>query len=184
MTANDEVRAPDLLGEIEAYRAWRVKGTRELPLLASATHSGTIWYPQRWTFAECSRSSAKDKRTCPNSKNDNAGPGVPGESCSCGLYAGRDLDHLVDLGYGHYYDDAHPTFIGAVGLAGKVIPGSQGWRAEKGRIIRLYVPIHLKEWITPLQRFYGVEVLLRNTFVKEEEHNIEDLAARIRGERR
>jgi len=179
---SDDERAPDLLGEVIAYRAWNVKGTRELPLLASATHAGTIWYPQRWTFAECSRATT-DKRMCPTSANDKAGPGVPGESCSCGLYAGRDLDHLVDLGYGHYHSDAHPSFIGAVGLAGKVIPGSQGWRAEKGRIVTLYVPIHLSEWVVPLQRFYGVEVLPRNTFLKESEHNVEDLARRIRGGR-
>lgn len=168
-------RAPDLLGEVVAYRAWRVIGTVAVPMLASATFGSFIWHPQRWTFADC-----HGRDTCPNSSGDQAGPGVPGEHCSCGLYAARDRDHLVDLQYNRYHDDAHPTFIGEVGLAGKVIPGSQGWRAEKGRIRKLWVPAHLLEYVEPLRRLYGVEVETANTFAKETEtERLQAIAERL-----
>jgi hypothetical protein len=51
-----------------------------------------------------------------------------------------------------------PVVIGEVGLAGKVIPGSQGWRAEKGRVKHLYVPFHHWRWIEPLAALYNVPV--------------------------
>ncbi len=56
-----------------------------------------------------------------------------------------------------------PVFIGQVGFAGKVIPGSQGWRAEKGRIVRLYVPHVYWRYVDPLQEMYRVDVVLENT---------------------
>src|SRR5262245_27875431 len=125
-----DMRVPDVLGEIVAWRAWKVIGTRKLPLLASVTYGQMIWHPDRWTFALCG------KRTeCSRSLDG----GVPGESCSCGMYAAKTRRQLVSLGY-NAYSDRQVVFVGEVGLAGKVIPGTQGWRAERGRIRRLYVP--------------------------------------------
>jgi len=177
-------RAPDVLGEVVAYRAWRVIGTVQLPMLSSASVSNFIWHPQRWTIAECMHGKSRwgDPSRCPSSAavGDAAGPGVPGETCSCGLYAARDREHLVQLGYGNYCDDAHPVFIGVVGLAGKVVPGTQGWRAEKGRIRKLFVPFHLIEYVAPLERLYGVTVELTNTFDSDPER-LAKLLAQIEG---
>ena len=147
-------RAPDVLGEITAWRAWKVIGNEPLPMLASVTHAGTIWHPAHWTLATCGQS--------PSCRNGSIDGGVPGEECSCGLYAARDRRHLVNLGYNAAHGD-EVVFIGEVGLAGKVIPGTQGWRAEKGRIQRLYVPFHHWRYVEPLKRLYRVPVVLDNT---------------------
>ncbi len=175
LTKSASNRAPDVLGEVVAYRAWRVVGSLRLPMLASVTFNGTIWHPQRWTIADCG-----GKDTCDKSLGDAAGLGVPGERCTCGLYAARDREHLVSMAYNRFNDDAHPVFIGQVGLAGKVIPGSQGWRAEKGRVIRLYVPHHLAKYAAPLERLYGVDVELTNTFAGTPATSLDELAARLR----
>lgn len=176
--------APDELGEVVAFRAWRVIGTPKLPILASVTHARTVWHPQRWTLAECGANGPD----CKNSTDDAAGPGVPGEDCSCGMYAARDLPHLVDLGYGHFTDDSRPIFVGEVGLVGKVIEGDQGWRAEKGRIRRLWVPWHLwSKYAAGLERLYDVPVEPANTFETQidgvemsDEQRLQDLAAKLR----
>lgn len=168
-------RAPDMIGEVVGYRAWRVVGSLRLPMLASVVKRSTIWNPQRWTIADC-----RGNLVCPHSENDAAGPGIPGEGCTCGLYAARDREHLIALGYNHYTDDAHPVFLGEVGLAGKVIPGSQGWKAEKGRILKLFVPHHLVKFAAPLERLYGVTVELTNTFEATSASTLEELAARLR----
>lgn len=173
-------QAPDVLGEVVAYRAWRVVGSVKLPMLASVTYGTWIWHPQRWTIATC-----HGREVCPASKDDQAGPGVPGEHCSCGLYAARDRGHMELQSYKDFADDARPVFIGEVGLAGKVIPGTQGWRAEKGRIRKLFVPWHLNEYVDPLRSLYGVEVELSNTFsgnaaADDVDARLEQLAAQLR----
>ena len=153
-------RVPDLMGEIIGWRAWRVIGGRpeKLPMLASATYGDTIWHPGYWTPATCSGRSE-----CSRSLDGR----VPGEECSCGLYAAKDRSQLVGLPYGRQ-DGRRPKIVGEVGLAGKVIPGSQGWRGEKGRIVRLYVPFQLWRLVTPLEELYQVEAVLDNTQKKEQ----------------
>jgi len=150
---------PDRFGEVVGWRAWRVLGGEKLPILASVTHSETVWHPDRWTHAVCGSPLKVKDHLC---HRRNKGVQVPGESCSCGMYAAKSREQLVRLGYNH--DAGHwPVLIGEVGLAGKVIPGSQGWRAEKGRIVRLFVPhVHFK-LVAPLERLYRVPVLLDNT---------------------
>lgn len=153
-----------ILGEAIGFRAWKVQGTLSFPMLASVTHGGTIWHPRRWTFAECARGrDLGDPYRCPGSLDDAAGPGVPGEGCTCGMYAAKDREHLTSLGYSEWHDVDHPVFIGEVGLAGKVIEGSQGWKGARGRIVRLFVPFVFKQYIAPLRRLYGVPVEVSNT---------------------
>src|SRR5262245_13791446 len=124
---------PLRLGEVVAWRAWQVIASHgdRLPYLRSVSHSSTVWHPGHWTLATCGQRG----HSCPRSSDGR----VPGESCSCGMYAARDRAHLVSMGYAD--DRGHveaPVVIGEVALAGKVIPGTQGWRAEKGRIKRLF----------------------------------------------
>jgi len=149
-----EIVVPDVVGEIVAYRAWKVIGTKRMPLLGSVTHGGTVWHPDRWTVATCNGKThcwkCVDKR-------------VPGEGCTCGLYAARDRRHLSGMGYNkESASRPNPVVIGEVGLVGKVIPGSQGYRAEKGRVVRLFVPFHQWEWIEPLEALYDVPALPDN----------------------
>jgi hypothetical protein len=155
---------PDVVGEVVGWRAWQVVGDERLPLLASVTHAGTRWHASRWTHGTCG-----DSLRCPDSEDGR----VPGEHCSCGLYAGRDRRQLVDLGYGREHGsypgrvlaamtELRPILVGQVGLTGKVIPGSQGWRAEKGRIVKLHVPFHHWRYVKALRDLYGCEVVLDN----------------------
>jgi hypothetical protein len=125
---------PLVLGETLGWRAWTVIAERTRhPRLQSATHREMVWPTNRWTAATCGGGA-----TCSRSSDGR----IPGESCSCGLYAASDLEHLLDLGYAAYGErlGKATTVVGQVAFAGKVIPGSQGWRAEKGRIAHLYVP--------------------------------------------
>jgi hypothetical protein len=155
---SDEFVVPDVFGEVVGWRAWRVIGSEQLPMLASVTHGNTIWHPNRWTLATCG------KCTECKSGSEQSPVTIPGEHCSCGMYAAKTREQLVSLGYNHYSDDAKPTFIGEVAFAGKVIPGSQGWRAQKARIKRLYVPFGCYRFVAGLERLYRVEVVLDNTF--------------------
>lgn len=152
----DSYDVPDRVGEVVGWRAWQMiedpgKSGR-LVLLASVTHRSTIWHPDRWTLATCG-----GELECRKGERR-----IPGEDCSCGLYAAVSRQQLVGLRYNRGTDD-RPVFIGEVAFAGKVIPGRQGWRAEKGRIHRLYVPHTLWRYVDPLEELYNVEVVLDNT---------------------
>jgi hypothetical protein len=80
---------------------------------------------------------------------------VPHERCSCGLYSARNLDHLLSMGYAMFADDG-VNVIGEVGNAGKVIPGSQGFKAQRSRVIKLYVPLAQAELGEKLGEVYNV----------------------------
>jgi hypothetical protein len=129
-----EMVVPDVIGEIVAYRAWRIVGPPQTPRLKSVTFSGgddQIWPTNRWFPALCGGHSV-----CQREKNGT----IPGVRCSCGLYAARSMEHLMSMGYAGD-STSNDVVIGEVGLVGKVIPGQQGWRAEKGRVIRLFMPV-------------------------------------------
>lgn len=129
----DDFQVPDVIGEIVAYRAWRIVGPEQTPRLQSVTHQrgdDQIWPTHRWFPALCN-----GKTECRVGDKT-----IPGVGCSCGLYAARSMEHLLSMGYAGV-SHGGSTVIGEVGFAGKVIRGTQGWRAERGRVLRLWVPI-------------------------------------------
>jgi len=71
--------------------------------------------------------------------------GVPAENCSCGFYAMRTLDRLLEeapLPFSFVIPDLDPDadedmVLGRVELAGKVIEHEHGFRAEKARVAKL-----------------------------------------------
>lgn len=133
---------PDLIEEIVAFRGWHLElGWRRVELVSLTTEF--VWPPDAWAVAECSY--------CQD---------TPGERCRCGIYAARDRAHLHRI----RYMGEHTDVVGEVGLAGKVIPGTLGWRAAKARIRRLWVPHALWEHARPLSVTYGVPVALTNPF--------------------
>ena len=136
-TVPDEIRIPDVVGEIVGWRAWDAVGTERCPRLQSVNgnlfpddSAGSIWPTGRWFYARCPHGHTSD---------------IPVEGCSCGLYAAAALDQLLELGYGSY-GDLTDKVIGQVAFAGKVIPGTQGWKAERGRVLHLVVPFE-KVWL-------------------------------------
>jgi hypothetical protein len=152
LAAERNFRAPDLVGHMEGWRAWNVSaqlprfGTA--PKLYSVTHSSYYWQPRKLSRAICSQDPSH----------------VPGEKCGCGFYAAKDLDHLLTLGYSNYDAEASGQFcvVGQLAMWGKVIEGSQGWRAEKAYPVKLFVPFEAHYLAKPLSDAYGVPVQLRN----------------------
>lgn len=138
-------RVPDIAGEIVGFRAWLVETS---PRVSLYSLNGSIEWPgDDWTRAVCRR----------------CGDALPGEWCRCGIYCARDALHLHGLSYHDHGGEDQVTVVGELALAGKVIPGTQGYRAEKARVLRLWVPWTAWELVAPLRRRYGVPVGLANT---------------------
>ncbi len=166
----DSFRVPDVIGEIVGYRAWRIVGPEQTPRLKSVTYGGgddQIWPTNRWFPALCSGEStcqydakygpAQPGMRPPGDENGNDDDSIPGVDCGCGLYAARSISQLVSMSYAGA-SVGNSTVIGEVGFVGKVIGGTQGWRAERGRIVRLWVPIDDYARGLLLGRAYGVDV--------------------------
>jgi hypothetical protein len=191
MSGLSDVIVPDVVGEVVGWRAWTVGGTDRLPILRSVTHSGTYWHAARWTLATCDgalvckrewdRITRRRRAALAGQQildpgyelqtaadvvaemDEPHGPTIPGVGCTCGLYAAKTREQLVKrLGYQREHG-TKAVFIGEVGMAGRIIEGDQGWRAEKGRVKRLYVPFHHWRYVEPIAELYGVPVILDNT---------------------
>lgn len=151
-----DITIPDEIGVVEGWRAWSVQaGSDGPPLLQSVTYSGAHWTPRQVTVATCAVGGGRANGGRGKPKHE-----VPDEHCRCGLYAAKNRDHLLGMHYPSY--DAETglwTVIGKVALWGKVIEGSQGWRAGKGYPQELYVPYEaVSDLAEPLERAYGIEV--------------------------
>jgi hypothetical protein len=151
-------RAPDELGTVTGWRAWRVARKPEEDgsvLLRSASYD-YVWVPFEKARASCESCRSED----PGSRDC-----VPGEHCSCGFYTAKTLPHLRSMGY-HMYDSEHDgevTIVGRVANWGKVIPGTQGWRAEYAYPEMLYVPFEVARMLArAVADTYGVPVTLLN----------------------
>jgi hypothetical protein len=119
-----EETAPDLVEEILGWKVLRF-GADALPdgggvVVAHPLSSPRIyieWENAGWTRAKCARHLEHEP---------------PVETCTCGIYAVADARPALA-----YVWAAPLTVLARVGLAGKVIPGSRGWRAERGRVVAL-----------------------------------------------
>jgi hypothetical protein len=149
--------APDVIGTVEGWRAWRVNlepprfGT--VPKLLSATYN-YWWTPRVKARAECA------KCTDPDPKSDRH---VPGTHCTCGFYSAKSLTHLRSMGYHSYSQGSqHTSVVGQLANWGRVIEGSQGWRAEFAYPAVMFIPFEAWRLRKPLMRAYGVPVKLLN----------------------
>jgi hypothetical protein len=62
-------------------------------------------------------------------RKDQEGHGeIPSPGCSCGIYAATDLDVINS-----YLSTAAPV-LGLAEMGGRVVPGSQGYRAKAARV--------------------------------------------------
>jgi hypothetical protein len=148
--AAEEFRIPDVVGTVGGWRAWNVKRQPPMygnaPRLESATYA-YYWAPRVAARAECSKD-----------------PGhVPGEDCSCGFYSAKTLAHLREMGYSEYDENGeYVTVVGEMAQWGKVIEGSQGWRAEYAYPSTIYVPFEAWRLAAPISRAYGIPTKLLN----------------------
>lgn len=156
-----EFKAPDMLGTLEGWRCWRTpfkpKGY-ERPKLYSVSHTDYYWLPRQFARAECDRCGGED---------------TPGESCSCGFYSAKTLEHLMTMPYHHYdleegRDKGYVIVLGKLANWGKVIEGSQGWRSEKAYPVKLWLPFEAHHLIVPIRETYGVPVKLFNVLAAPE----------------
>lgn len=165
---------PDVVGEILGWRAWYIVDTPEGVRLRSLNTGAVIvgdhaWTPGEIQYAKC----PKGIHTTPSNKLDaDLQPfhlQVPAESCSCGFYAAISREHLISLNHYHLYEQEYgmPKCIGQVAMAGKVIPGAQGWKAQQVWPTKLYVPFEFWRLVKPLQVAYGIPVELARTLEKE-----------------
>jgi hypothetical protein len=151
-------RAPDELGTVTGWRAWRVdrKPDENGQVLLHSASASYAWVPFEKARASCGTCLSDDPRDpkC-----------TPGNTCGCGFYSARTLTHLRSMGY-HQYNDAKDgavTIVGRVANWGKVVPGTQGWRAEYAYPEMLYVPFEVARFIArPVSETYGVPVTLMN----------------------
>jgi hypothetical protein len=129
MTGDEETKkGRDVVGTALGLRVWRYD--RSMGVLCSvnagqpARHTTWIatamaspegeWSPGVLTHARCSRSVHED--------------GVPDPRCSCGIYATTSVSVVND------YLSPEAPVLGVVELGGRIIPGSQGYRAQAARV--------------------------------------------------
>jgi hypothetical protein len=74
----------------------------------------------------------------------------PWEQCMCGIYAVEDVYQALP------YTNGGDGLVVRVAGAGKVIPGTQGWRAERARITGV---LDGRPLAAEVARVYGVDVL-------------------------
>jgi hypothetical protein len=140
----EDLRVPDGIEPITAYRVWR----GDLFLRLHSLNNETQWEPGEWASAHCPRS----------------GHDAPDEDCTCGLYAAKDLDMALVLAAGVLTStspgDSMPAtaIVGKVQLAGKVIEHDRGYRAERARVVEI-LPIEGRRRLTQsLAGRFGVPV--------------------------
>jgi hypothetical protein len=150
---------PVVPGEVIGWRAWIVvtAGRRE-PRLRSLYYD-VIWPTDCWLIATDGDRRGHDPH---------------------GVCAARDREHLAELH--RYGSTGYPRYvagggehhgiaaIGKVGLAGLIIPGDRGYRAEKARPLSILLPYAAWELAEPLHRAYRVPVGLANVLVNPGGH--------------
>lgn len=143
----DELR----IGETVAWKALYVQGPSLVPRLFSFNNARPMvercWPTGQWFRARCSKGHAKAESDDP----------IPGDSCSCGVYAATSWAELVRQ---NYAEDGMSVVVAKVALAGRVQPGDRAHRASRARILELFVPYEHWRWAAPLGAAYGVPVSL------------------------
>lgn len=146
---------PDVIGEVIGWRVWRVLHPREPAKIrlqsmgSGGKQHAAIWTPNKIMEAFCSQ------------------PHVPPtKTCSCGFYAARTREHLLSMHYhsGFTYDNPEDILVvGTVAMQGKIIPGTQGWRAQRVRPQTVLILPSRWRVLRPLQAAYPkVEFKLEN----------------------
>ena len=153
---------PDLIEPIEGWRVWKIlivpSQYHALPILRSVVLD-TPWTPRRKVAAE---------------HNFDLGAKCQGllkSSCSCGVYAFKDLadafmyllgirDRLLGM--------AIDTAFGTVSLWGKVVECERGYRAQFAYPRHIYLPATAYYRVPDVSSAFGVPVGVHASFCKGE----------------
>jgi hypothetical protein len=162
-------RAPDGITPLSGYRAWQVVEDGGQLVFHPLSHPSLEWVgaTRGWVSATCAaggRVPPKPSRTQLGWVDWPRPHPAPGEDCSCGFYAMKELHpHLVQLivlAQKTQLDGRVPGkfVLGRVELAGKVIEHDHGYRAERARIVEL-IPLKGSEAdVETVARRVGVPV--------------------------
>ncbi len=125
--------------------------------------------PGEWMVATCNGGEFDGTPEChhPDNPDFNYQPPVKRpRDCMCGYYSGRTREHQITLGYARYTLD-DPTVLVELELAGKIVPASNGWRAQKVRPLRIHVPHELWQVGAKLKAQYAghAEVIMGTTMI-------------------
>jgi len=149
-------RVPDAIEPLIGYRAWYFSVEHHaaslFPISNPDPSGWSAWNGanDRWVSAACTLDQRQvpleSVRRCLERIRSKLGypPGacrsfplfplsphtVPGERCSCGFYAMKALETVIE-------PQAGDVILGRVELAGKVIEYTDGYRAERARITQL-----------------------------------------------
>src|SRR5262249_29906673 len=92
--------------------------------------NGEPWLPGQHLEARC--------RVAPAARHmAEAANEVPHRKCTCGIYAAKNSEHLLQFGY------ADRGICGEVYLWGAVVEHTLGWRAQFAYPKNLVLPLHL-----------------------------------------
>lgn len=141
---SENVRVPDSISPLVAWRCWGVTETRDGCFLISNPDGWptTLWPREQALEAVCRAGHEHD---------------APYDSCTCGIYALAD-----EIPY-YSYEDGYVVF-GEVYLFGAVIRGSRGFRAQKARPKSLFLAHRHYAYAPPLRSAYGIPVRLVDPF--------------------
>ena len=136
-SAAEGLRAPDIAGVVEAWRAWRVTVIDDEYVLGSVLRQ-ICWPPHRPLRAECLH------HRLPVAWFGGRRHEAPEGSCQCGIYGAQlpQVSHyLCEMPFSER--GARPTVarvLGQVALWGTVVECERGFRASHAYPIRIYVP--------------------------------------------
>lgn len=138
---------PDAITPLSGYRIWRVVDEGAEPIFVALTNDSREWVGATcgWASATCSITPGQ-LHPLPSGPLE-WGPitehRTPGEDCSCGFYATKELqpEQLMLAASSRapapFFGNSARFVLGRVALAGKVIEHDSGYRAERARIVEL-----------------------------------------------
>ena len=109
-------------GPLVGWRVWRVAREAGCIRLRSAVFDD-VWLPGHPVVARCEHGHA-----------------APDRACACGVYAVSSPRPALRYLVGRDDADVVHRVVGEVVLWGMTIEGERGWRAERARPLRLWIP--------------------------------------------
>lgn len=147
MASTPPVDLPVVPGEVLGWRAWDVHHLGSLVRLSSVSAQA------HWPVADFTVATCRGQETCVR-----GGVRIPNSNCTCGIYSANSFEQLTrHLPYAQYRSSKQQKVIGQVALSGKIIEGTQGYKAERARIAHLYFPHIQWKLAQQISKQYNVE---------------------------
>jgi hypothetical protein len=125
---------PDFPQTRLAFRSWQLDRAAMAVLSLNAPGRNASWLAKamaspagNWPYDKLITATCGQPRKKAKDDEEEHGP-VPGMECRCGIYA------TTDLGVINHYLSREAPILGVVELGGRVIPATQGYRAQYARV--------------------------------------------------